>query len=362
MQKPTIRGANPPSTPLIYDSVGVCAAEVQSVQGPQEVQSVQGLQEVQSVQGLQEAQGPQEVQSVQGPQEVQEAQGNHEEVQTSKNPLIRGVNGGAAPRFLFLTFSGSGIRGIMYVGALYMLHKLKLLDIKGCAGSSFGGLAATMVVLGYSVDEMYSTLAKFDYSKLMDVKILSAIDNLGLDSGLKIRKYLRGLFRRKSFSSRITFEELWQRTGLELVIVTTCVSRRASCYMSHVHHGDTLVLDALSASMSIPWLFCPVIINDEMYVDGGLTDNFPVKAFEPHNSIALEITTECTHTINDPMEYTAALVETVFRNNRSLACGGWNGKIIQLFTCVSAGEFLLSKEQKLDLVRIGMATIEKHFT
>ena len=37
------------------------------------------------------------------------------------------------------------------------------------------------------------------------------------------------------------------------------------------------VLDALQITMSIPFMFKPVLYNDNYYVDGGLYDPYPIK-------------------------------------------------------------------------------------
>jgi predicted acylesterase/phospholipase RssA len=49
-------------------------------------------------------------------------------------------------------------------------------------------------------------------------------------------------------------------------------------------HPNVSVFDAIGASMCIPILSKPVIINDKYYVDGYLTNNFPIEIFSHINS------------------------------------------------------------------------------
>lgn len=269
-------------------------------------------------------------------------------------------------KFTNLIFSGSGIRGVMYVGALYMLRKLNLVgEIKGYAGSSFGALVAVLLSIGYTIDELYVILSKFDYSKLTDIKIMSMFSTLGLDSGIRIKQFLIKLIKKKNLPSRITFDALYAENGINLIVVTTCISTRSTCYMTHKNYGNVRIIDALCASMCIPWLYCPVSINGQLYVDGGLTDNFPVLVFDDiENTLALEIRSpdNLEFVTYDPFSYTSALLDTIFKNNRETRCRGYSGKIITLITSIDVGEFLLSKQQKLHLIKTGMTITKNEFT
>ena len=68
-----------------------------------------------------------------------------------------------------------------------------------------------------------------------------------------------------------TFEEL----KIPVFIAASNISKGQIEYFSQ---GE--LLKPLVASASIPVLFNPVKINDDYYVDGGLLDNFPIKAIE----------------------------------------------------------------------------------
>ena len=42
---------------------------------------------------------------------------------------------------------------------------------------------------------------------------------------------------------------------------------------------NVLLLDAIYASMSLPFIFKPYKIGNELYIDGGVTNNIPIKSF-----------------------------------------------------------------------------------
>jgi NTE family protein len=87
---------------------------------------------------------------------------------------------------------------------------------------------------------------------------------------------LRGLLRMESIQSLLaeliphnTFEGL----RLPLTVVATDLEAGKACYFS-----SGSLIPALLASSCVPGMFNPVELNGTTYVDGGVTDNFPVQA------------------------------------------------------------------------------------
>ncbi|MBL0125865.1 MAG: patatin-like phospholipase family protein [Flavobacteriales bacterium] len=96
----------------------------------------------------------------------------------------------------------------------------------------------------------------------------------------------------------ITFHDLFNLTGVDLVITCTNISAHQNKYFSVGHSPNFPVVDAVLASMSLPFFFKPLLVNtnvefDEeegdddytrgyrgLYVDGGMTRNYPLHAFD----------------------------------------------------------------------------------
>jgi predicted acylesterase/phospholipase RssA len=69
-----------------------------------------------------------------------------------------------------IVFSGGGVKGLAYVGALDQLQAtnyLKLSDIKRIAGTSAGSIIAALLSVGYKIDEL-RILSEIDLKTFLD--------------------------------------------------------------------------------------------------------------------------------------------------------------------------------------------------
>jgi len=68
------------------------------------------------------------------------------------------------------------------------------------------------------------------------------------------------------------------------VIVGTCITHLEVHYFSKTTTPTMSVREAVRISMSIPLFFEPVISGDHVFVDGGVTDNFPLCVFDTEHT------------------------------------------------------------------------------
>lgn len=140
---------------------------------------------------------------------------------------------------------------------------------------------------------------------------LGIIYNRGLLSGVASKKYFSDLIenylfpklstlKMKKLKSRgedITFQDFFYMTGVDLIVTGTNISLGKPKYFSAAFTPDFSVVDAISLSMSIPFMFRPYLIESEvnldsnlpadynkdylgLYVDGGMLNNYPLHAFD----------------------------------------------------------------------------------
>ncbi len=179
-----------------------------------------------------------------------------------------------------LVLSGGGIKGICHVGALYALDKLDLLNnILEFAGTSVGSLIIALYVVGYKPIEMYEFIKAFNFDELKNMDI-NNIYLFGLDTGTKLEYVIRRLITNKGFNDNITLQELYDITKKKIIFTTVCVNNMKVCYLSHDNYPSLGVVKAILMSLSIPLIFCPIIYENDMYVDGGCLDNFPMNVFK----------------------------------------------------------------------------------
>lgn len=160
-----------------------------------------------------------------------------------------------------LVLSGGGARGIAHLGVLRALeeHEVKFDCI---SGTSVGAIIGALYAQGMRPQE-----------------ILEAILQSRVIRNLRPAWTLRGLLSMESIQSLLvhlvphnTFEAL----RIPLTVVATDLEAGKSHYFSR-----GALIPALLASSCVPGMFNPVVLNDTTYVDGGITDNFPVHAVRP---------------------------------------------------------------------------------
>lgn len=190
-----------------------------------------------------------------------------------------------------LALSGGGIKGITHLGALYALDKLDILqNITHFSGTSVGSLIIGLHVIGYSPLELYEFIKVFNFDELKNMDI-NNINNFGFDTGTKMEYVIRRLITNKGFNNNITLQEIFNKTGKHITLTTVCVNTMTLCLLSHDLWPDLELAKAIMMSITIPLIFCPVIYNNNMYVDGACLDNFPVNVFgDMEETIGLIIT------------------------------------------------------------------------
>lgn len=188
----------------------------------------------------------------------------------------------------YLIFEGGGVKGLAYGGALKALTEAKLLNnIKGYAGASAGAITATLCAIGYTPDEISAIIKDTDFSTFLDHEPFGIISELyelmteyGEHSGIFFHKYMQNLIKEKTGDSNYTFGELYEDKKIQLVVVATDLNKLKTVYFSHQNYRTMPIADAVRMSMSIPFLFHPVKFNDQLFVDGGLIDNYPLHVFD----------------------------------------------------------------------------------
>jgi len=151
-------------------------------------------------------------------------------------------------------------------------------------------------------------------SKASQSQVVAAIvyelnSKFGLCSGEPVLDWLEGLIRDKTDEPYLTFGELHDLATKAGAKATKKSNGNESCYrdlfvvgfnlstmstqvFSYEDTPDAIISDAVRISMSIPILFLPhyhyikssagerVKKNEDLWIDGGLTDNFPVRIFD----------------------------------------------------------------------------------
>ena len=180
--------------------------------------------------------------------------------------------------------SGGGTRCISFVGGLLYLKRTGVLDaVKRWYCCSAGALIAVLFSLNMRETDILEFVREFDFTQSRNFNaedILSMGETLGLDKGFALRKMIVRLLESiHKDSSRWTLQEFKEATGNDVYYFISNVSLSVPFYASAASHPDLFVLDAIYATMAIPFYFCPYrdLKTGHIWCDGMLGGNFPWK-------------------------------------------------------------------------------------
>lgn len=160
------------------------------------------------------------------------------------------------PYKLGLALSGGGAKGFAHIGVFKMLEECALRpDV--IVGTSVGSLMGALFADGYSASEIKELFTGREFSEFAQLQLPKS----GLFDSKRFHYFLKRHLRAKNI------EDL----RIPLIIMATDLDNGES----HEFRTGSIV-EAVTASCSIPIIFSPVVIDGIHYVDGGLFHNFPV--------------------------------------------------------------------------------------
>lgn len=188
-----------------------------------------------------------------------------------------------------LVLSGGGAEGLAHIGVLKVLEELGI-PIDYIAGTSMGSIIGGLYACGYSADQIEEICHKVNWNDI----IFDNISRRSLDveqkdedskyvSSFPIVKWKvdipQGLIAGQNISlilSDLTWSYHKVTNFDQLPIPFCCVATDIET-MKPVVLKTGFLPDAIRASMAIPTIFTPVLIDNKLLVDGGLVQNFPVQ-------------------------------------------------------------------------------------
>jgi predicted acylesterase/phospholipase RssA len=148
-----------------------------------------------------------------------------------------------------LVLEGGGVKGLVYGGALKeMENNNQLSQLKRVAGSSAGGIAATLLAVGYSPDELMDILAnKIDFKELLDTPFsLGGIDTLFEAGGMEIGlTSLISLFKNKGLYKGDAFKQL-----MDMLIKNKMQSRLKEVLFNQLSNEEIILLKKVPPFLS----------------------------------------------------------------------------------------------------------------
>ncbi|WP_194775613.1 cyclic nucleotide-binding and patatin-like phospholipase domain-containing protein [Pararhodonellum marinum] len=158
-----------------------------------------------------------------------------------------------------MVLGGLGIKGYALVGAVKALMEAGM-EVDFVGGTGAGALYGTGM-----------TFSDFDFDDIQSICRQAAESNLGTGNyftPISIKKKTNEIDDQlKNIFGHTALEDLW--------VNTYCAASNYTNTEIKLHYTGAIP-EKVGASFSLPGTFPPVIIDDEVYVDGGSSDNLPI--------------------------------------------------------------------------------------
>ncbi|MBL7872632.1 MAG: patatin-like phospholipase family protein [Cyclobacteriaceae bacterium] len=172
-----------------------------------------------------------------------------------------------------LVLSGGGARGIAHIGILKALDEMNI-TFDCISGTSAGSIVGALYANGQKPDQIFELIKNLSIFK----SVRPAFAWTGLLSLDGLKEVLLREIPENSFSN----------LKIPLTVAATDIRKGKIHYFTE---GD--LAGTIMASCCIPAIFNPVTIDRNLYVDGGLLDNLPVKPLR--NECDFIVGSHCNH-------------------------------------------------------------------
>lgn len=188
-----------------------------------------------------------------------------------------------------LVLSGGGAKGFAHIGVLKVIDSLGI-EVDYIAGTSMGAVIGSLYSTGYSGKQLEAFFNSQDFNVLINDEferssktfyerenaekyaISLPFENLkiSLPSALSRGQNVYNLL----YQLMLPVKEIDDFSQLPIPFF---------CVATDIETGESIIMDkgslaeAVTASGALPSLFEPVVIDDQILIDGGVTNNFPVE-------------------------------------------------------------------------------------
>jgi len=213
------------------------------------------------------------------------------EAKSSTPVIVQDENSAGAkhrPR-IALVLEGGGALGFAHIGVIDYLEQHHI-PVDLVVGTSMGGLIGGLYASGQSPDQIRTLMRTINwdvaiggripfrdlsYRRKQDREDFPNRLDFGLKHGLSLPEGLNSGQEVGLILDKATLADYDLASFNDLPIPYRCVATNMSTGRAYVFDRGSLGR-AMRATMSIPGVFVPVVIDGQMFTDGGAVDNLPV--------------------------------------------------------------------------------------
>ena len=182
-----------------------------------------------------------------------------------------------------LVISGGGPNGIKSLGILKKLYDdnfWNINNIQTIYATSAGALIALLLLLKFDIDTISNYILNRPWHEAYPLDISQFFDiykNKGFYGNNITEIFFKPFFDSKDLSLKITLQELFEYSGIELHIFSLEINDFKIADISHKTFPNLSVLTAIHMSIAIPIVIAPVCLENKCYIDGGMICNYPLQ-------------------------------------------------------------------------------------
>jgi NTE family protein len=212
---------------------------------------------------------------------------NSSEIENSQENSQENIN----KPFDTLVLSGGSINAIIILGSLQYLEDNDMIqNINTYVGTSAGAICSYVLSIGYTpIEIMVLLCTKQILEKLKNFNILDMINGLGATSFSHIQEQLEKMTIDK-IGKLLTLKELYTLYGKKIYCITHNITTDSIEVISYENHPNLSCITALKMSANLPFVFEHFEYKDNYYIDGGISNNFPIDIGEEKGDKVLGIT------------------------------------------------------------------------
>jgi len=180
-----------------------------------------------------------------------------------------------------LVLSGGAVKGLILLGALQCaLDKYILNNIQTYVGTSIGAIIGYLLAIGYTPIEIMVYICTHKLVERMQYfNIVGITKGEGVASFRPIQETLEQMTLDK-IGRFITLKDLHEQYGKTLICSTYNMTQQKQEYLSYHNIPELPCLIALRMTANVPFLFDKFKYMGNFYIDGAVSDNFPVAIAE----------------------------------------------------------------------------------
>lgn len=176
-----------------------------------------------------------------------------------------------------LVLSGGSTKGIIILGSLqYLYDNFYLKEIKNYIGTSSGSIICFLLAIGYTPIEIIVYICTHQLlERIQHFNVVAMINGGGASSFISIYEQLEKMTIEK-IGYIPTFQDLKTKFNVNLTCITYNLTENKTEYLSVDNYPNLPCLIAIRMSSNLPLIFENFKYGKNLYVDGGISENFGI--------------------------------------------------------------------------------------